>query len=179
MSTAKAGGGRRVLLATLLAAAAMQAGWAEPDLGQPLDRDEIERWSLHVFPDGTGLPPGRGTPAEGATVYRRHCQSCHGSEGRGGSAEELAGATHRLNQPDPDKTIGSYWPYATTLFDYIRRSMPLNAPAALSADQVYAVTAYLLQLNGIVRDGFVVDRETLPRIVMPNRQGFFSDPHDR
>lgn len=158
-----------LLVGGIGAALAAPAG---PGLGQPLSIDEIAEISIHVFPDGSGLPPGRGTAAEGREIYERQCASCHGPNGTGGSAEELAGARNSLTDDPPDKTIGTYWPYATTLFDYIRRSMPLNAPRSLSVDQVYAVTAYLLFLNGIIGQDRALDEATLARIEMPNRNGF-------
>lgn len=143
-----------------------------PGLGQPLSIEEIAEISIHVFPDGSGLPPGHGTPREGQTIYDQQCAACHGAGGTGASAEELAGARNSLTHDPPDKTIGTYWPYATTLFDYIRRSMPLNAPSSLTADQIYAVTAYLLFLNGIIGQDRDLDAASLSKIQMPNRNGF-------
>lgn len=143
-----------------------------PKLGKPASPQEIAAWSLTVFPDGKGLPAGRGTAAEGKTVYEQHCASCHGVKGSGGSAEELAGARHGLTDATPDKTIGTYWPYATTLFDFVRRSMPPNAPGSLGADQVYAVCAYLLHINGIIAETAEMDATALPLVKMPNREGF-------
>jgi cytochrome c len=165
---------RRIVAVALLSAAVPMMAVAAPNLGRPAMPEEVARWDLSVFPDGQGLPQGRGSVADGAAIYREHCVSCHGAGGRGASAEELAGASHRLTDPSPDKTIGSYWPYATTLFDYVRRSMPLNAPASLDDNQVYAVTAYLLHLNGILPEGSEIGRDSLPRVVMPNRQGFIA-----
>ncbi len=143
-----------------------------PGLGRPMPIDEIAEISIHVFPDGSGLPPGHGAAAEGRGIYDQQCASCHGAGGTGASAEELAGARNSLTDDPPDKTIGTYWPYATTLFDYIRRSMPLNAPRSLSADQVYAVTAYLLFLNGIIAQDRELDAASLSKVQMPNRTGF-------
>lgn len=158
-------------LALLLTAG--QARAAEgPKLGQPAGPQDIARWSLTVFPDGRGLPPGRGTAAEGKAVYGQHCAACHGAQGAGGSAEELAGARHGLADAAPDKTIGTYWPYATTLFDYLRRSMPPNAPGSLGDDQLYAVCAYLLHINGVIAEAAEMNAATLPQVKMPNREGF-------
>lgn len=164
----------RKLLPLLLGFAGATPGWAVegPRLGRLLTLDEIAAISIHVFPDGSGLPPGRGSVAQGATIYRQRCAACHGPEGQGVSADELAGATNSLTDDPPDKTIGTYWPYATTLFDYVRRSMPLDAPRSLSADEVYAVTAYLLFLNGILDEDKVLDAASLSKVRMPNRDGF-------
>lgn len=143
-----------------------------PKLGAPASPQDIAAWSLTVFPDGRGLPPGHGNAAAGKAVYEQHCAACHGPAGIGGSAEELAGAKHGLTDSPPDKTIGTYWPYATTLFDFVRRSMPPGAPGSLSAEQVYAVCAYLLHVNGIISETAEMDAATLPQVKMPNREGF-------
>lgn len=143
-----------------------------PNLGQIASPEEIRRWSLNVFPDGRGLPAGKGNVADGTSVYEQKCQSCHGPKGIGASADELAGTRHKLTDPNPDKAIGNYWPYATTLFDFIRRSMPLDSPGSLTDDQVYSVTAYLLYLNGVVDIQAVMDAQSLPKVAMPNRDGF-------
>ena len=143
-----------------------------PELGQPAPVEDIEKWDIGIMPDGEGLPPGRGTVPEGKVVYETHCASCHGPAGAGGSADQLAGATMGLTSEYPEKTIGSYWPYATTLFDMTRRSMPMDKPGLLTDDEVYAVTAYLLYLNNIIDETAVMDATTLPRVKMPNREGF-------
>jgi len=151
--------------------AAMGAAPEGPGLGRPATPEEIAGQDINVFPDGTGLPPGRGTALEGKAVYDARCASCHGPKGIGGSAGELAGGGSLIG-PHPDKNIGTYWPYATTLFDFIRRSMPLDAPRSLNENQVYAVTAYLLHINGILDERAEMNAATLPRIAMPNRDGF-------
>lgn len=143
-----------------------------PHLGRPADPQVLARQRLNVFPDGSGLPAGRGTVAEGGALYARHCAACHGRDARGGSAEELAGAVRPLNDPDADRTIGSYWPHATTLFDFIRRAKPMGAPGTLSADEVYALCAWLLHANGVVPADAVMDAQSLPAVRMPNRDGF-------
>ncbi len=141
-------------------------------LGIPASAAEVAARRLNVFPDGKGLPDGKGSALEGKAIYAERCASCHGAAGTGGSAEELAGG--RLDGPSPDKTIGTYWPYATTVFDFVRRSMPLDVPGSLSNDQVYAVTAYLLNLNGIIDERAEMNAATLPQVKMPNRDGFIA-----
>ena len=143
-----------------------------PGLGIPASPQEIATWNLTVFPDGRGLPPGHGSAVEGKSVYQRYCASCHGANGSGGSSEELAGAKHGLTEAHPDKTIGTYWPFATTLFDFVRRSMPPDAPGSLSSDQLYAVCAFLLNLNGIIAESAEMNAATLAQVKMPNREGF-------
>jgi len=124
---------------------------------------------IDIRPEGTGLPPGRGVAADGAATYRRHCASCHGAAGEGGRANPLVG-----REPEP-QTIGSYWPYATTVFDYIRRAMPTTAPGSLTDDEVYGLTAWLLARNGIIGDDTVLDATSLPRVEMPARDRFVPD----
>ncbi|QSA95908.1 c-type cytochrome [Methylococcus sp. EFPC2] len=144
-----------------------------PHLGIPASPSDIAAWNMTVYPDGQGLPPGRGKAADGKTIYEHHCGSCHGPKGAGGSAEELAGGTtENLKGPHPDKTIGAYWPYATTVFDFVRRSMPLDAPGSLTTDQIYAVTAYLLHINGLIEENAEIGPQNLAKVQMPNREGF-------
>ncbi len=143
-----------------------------PKLGKPATPEEIAGWDISIPPDGSGLPKGSGDAKAGAAVYATKCATCHGAKGEGASAEELVGGKGSLATDNPTLTVGSYWPYATTLFDYIRRAMPADAPFSLSADEVYAVSAYLLYLNGIVGESDVIDAKTLPKIQMPNRNGF-------
>ena len=143
-----------------------------PGLGRPAPAELIAAWDTDVMPDGTGLPPGRGSAQAGEALYRTHCLTCHGEGGLGDSGDQLAGAKMGLTDEWPEKTIGNFWPYATTLFDFIRRSKPMQTPGSLSNDEVYALTAYLLNLNGIVGPDAVMDATTLPKVVMPNRNGF-------
>jgi len=160
------------LIATALLAPSALAD--APMLGIPVPQAAIDDIDLTVMPDGEGLPAGSGSVADGAEVYRSHCLACHGPEGRDGINDALVGGLGTLATPRPIMTVGSFWPYATTLFDYVRRAMPYNAPGSLSSDQVYAVTAYLLNLNGVVSDDAVLDADTLPQVRMPNRDGFTS-----
>lgn len=148
------------------------AGPAAPRLGRPADAQMIAAWDRNVMPEGEGLPPGSGIAAAGERLFAVQCASCHGPEGIGGSADELAGGRMPLTSDTPDKNIGTYWPYATTLFDFIRRSMPMTAPSSLTDEQVYALTAYLLWRNGIIERDTVIDARTLPRVRMPNEDGF-------
>ena len=154
------------------AAGAASAALGGPGLGRVLTEAELTDLRHTIYPDDSGLPPGRGSVREGARVYAAHCVSCHGPEGRGATADELAGGRMPLDSDTPDKVIGTYWPYATTLFDFIARAMPLNAPKTLSADQVYAVSAYLLHLNGLLPEDGALDAAALAAIRMPNRDGF-------
>jgi cytochrome c len=145
-------------------------------IGRPATEAEIAAWNIDIDRDGRKLPPGSGSVAQGRAVFEAHCASCHGSRGEGGIGDRLVGGQGTLASAKPIKTVGSFWPYAPTLFDYIRRAMPLNAPQSLSADEVYAVSAYLLRLNGLVSDETILDAKSLAAIRMPNRDGFVPDP---
>ena len=136
-----------------------------PQFGQPIAPADIAPWDISIGPDGAGLPPGRGTARQGETVYAAKCQACHGEKGAGGPNDALVGGIGSL-APDkpPVKTVGSYWPYATTLFDYVRRAMPFQEPKSLTNDEVYAVSAYILNLNGIVGTNDVLDAQSLPKV---------------
>jgi cytochrome c len=178
-----------LLAAALLAAAAASAqqrpqqgdveegprlGKAEegPRLGLRATEAQVAGWDVSIPPDGSGLPPGSGTPSQGAAIYAVKCIACHGAEGAGNPNDRLVGGQGTLASGSPVRTIGSYWPYATTLFDYIRRAMPYPMPHSLTDDETYALTAYLLRLNGIVGDDAVIDAQSLPRVRMPNRDNF-------
>ena len=154
-----------------------QLAWAAdtPGLGEPVQSAEIARWDISIPPSGEGLPNGGGTARQGAPIYQAKCQSCHGEKGTGELADPLAGGIGTLTSRAPVRTVGSYWPYATTLFDYVRRAMPLANPLSLTNDEVYAVSAYVLYLNGIIGADVALNAQTLPRIKMPNREGFISD----
>jgi len=158
----------------LLAAVVFVSGtvFAAPDLGRDVKPEEIAAWEITIPPDGKGLPAGGGTAAAGETVYAAKCAGCHGAKGTEGPADRLVGGIGTLATPKPVRTVGSYWPFATTLFDYIRRAMPYNAPRSLSNDEVYALCAYLLFLNGIIGPEVRIDAKTLPQVKMPNRDGF-------
>jgi S-disulfanyl-L-cysteine oxidoreductase SoxD len=144
-------------------------------IGHTVTPNQIRSWDIDVAPDGKNLPPGSGSVVQGKEVYFAQCAACHGPQGQGGLGDRLVGGQGTLATPSPIKTIGSYWPYATTLFDYIRRAMPLNAPQSMSNADVYAVAGYLLYLNGLVGEDAVIDATTLPAIRMPNRDGFVGD----
>lgn len=142
-------------------------------LGQPADLlSQQPQWNLSISPDGQNLPIGQGTVQQGADIFASQCASCHGPQGIGASAEPLVGEVGSLTTDYPEKTVNSYWPYATTLFDYIRRSMPINAPFSLSVDKVYALCAYILNQDDIIADNVELNEETLPQVTMPNRNGF-------
>jgi S-disulfanyl-L-cysteine oxidoreductase SoxD len=145
-----------------------------PNLGRPLTPEEIRKIDITVSPDGRGLPSGSGSVAIGAGVYAKACQSCHGAQGAGKPQDQLTGGVGTLGSGKPVKTPASYWPAATTLFDYIRRAMPITSPQSLTNDEVYAVTAYILSIDGIVPADAVLDAKSLPRVKMPNKDGFVS-----
>lgn len=153
-----------------------QGGTHGYGIGRPATDQEIQAWNIDVAPTGEGLPPGRGTVKEGATLFAARCAACHGATGQEGPMDRLVGGVGTLASRQPIKTIGSYWPYATTLYDYVRRAMPFPAPQSLSPDEVYSVVAWLLYRNGIIAEDFVLDAQSLPGISMPNRQGFVPDP---
>jgi cytochrome c len=143
-----------------------------PHLGVPIAESDIAQWDIDILPDGTGLPPGSGTVAEGSEVYAVKCALCHGVDGEGGISLALIGGQPLTNGIDTGKTIGNFWQYATTVFDYTRRAMPWLTPRTLSDDEVYALTAYLLAINNIIGGDDVMNAETLPAVQMPNRDGF-------
>jgi S-disulfanyl-L-cysteine oxidoreductase SoxD len=146
--------------------------------GKLATRDEIAGWDIDVRGDGTGLPSGKGTVPRGEEVYAQQCAACHGAFGEGeGRYPRLIGGEGSLTGDRPEPTVGSYWPFAPTLWDYINRAMPFHAPRSLSAEDVYAVTAYVLSLNNIVPSEFVADPDSLPKVKMPNRDRFtWQDP---
>lgn len=144
--------------------------------GSPATETEIKGWDIDVAPDGAGLPPGHGTVSQGAMVYAAKCASCHGATGIEGPHNRLVGGRGSLATDHPIKTIGSFWPYATTVYDYIHRAMPLTAPQSLTPDEVYSLVAWLLHQNGIIPKETVMDARALPAVRMPNRNRFVTDP---
>jgi mono/diheme cytochrome c family protein len=150
---------------------------AQHQLGRTATTAEIRAADITVLPDGTGLPEGRGNAIAGEPVYKSRCAVCHGAkaEGRKGEYPALVGGRGTLATSKPVKTVGSYWPYATTLWDHINRAMPFNTPHILPPNDVYAVTAFILHLNGIVGREELLTEKTLPKVVMPNREGFVPD----
>jgi cytochrome c len=158
---------------SLVAGIAMAAQVAPPKLGRPATQDELSKADISIPPDGKGLPSGSGSVAQGTQVYSQKCEVCHGPMGAGTpSGDRLVGGIGTLNSPNPIKTVGSYWPYATTVFDYIRRAMPITNPQSLSNDEAYAVTAYILSLDNIVPKDATLDAQSLPKVQMPNKAGF-------
>jgi cytochrome c len=155
------------------------------DFGAPASTADIAAVAIAIAPDGKGLPPGKGDYVAGKKVYESTCIACHGDKLQGvaglkdmpaGAALRLIGGRSTLTTKDPVMTVESYWPYATTLFDYVRRAMPFMAPGSLIADEVYAVSAYILAEANIIDRAMILDAETLPRVRMPNRDGFIPDP---
>ena len=150
-----------------------------PRLGKPISAAELAAWDTSVMPDGTGLPAGSGSAAQGAQIYAQKCGACHGEGGAGGSASALLPKGPITSINGAEKTIANFWPYASTLFDYIRRAMPWQQPKSLTNDEVYALTAYLLALNKVIDDGATLDAAALSRVKMPNRDGFILRFPDR
>ena len=161
-----------VLVGLTLLGYALSAAQESPNLGRQATPAEIAGWDISISPDGAGLPLGGGAPEHGATVYAQKCQSCHGEKGAGKPNDRLIGGQGTLTSKKPVRTIGSYWPYATTVFDYVRRAMPYTQPQSLTNDEVYAVTAYLLYLNEIIGAEDTMNAQTLPQVKMPNRDNF-------
>ncbi len=171
---------RKLLIAPVLAALLSFLGRAEAQspygIGRAATPAEIAGWNIDIGRDGRGLPPGSGTVSQGREVFAQQCAACHGDKGQGGVGDKLVGGQGTLGTANPVRTVGSYWPYAPTLFDYIRRAMPQNAPQSLSSDDVYAVSAYILNLNGVLPDDAKLDAKTLAAVRMPNRDHFTGDP---
>lgn len=159
-----------VLFAALLGACASVAQ-DSPGLGTPVSEAQLQGWDLIVAPDGSGLPAGAGTAAQGQVVYEQNCASCHGMQGEGMPGVPALAGGSPIGTP-PLMTVGSYWPHASTIFDYVRRAMPPLAPKSLTDTQVYQVTAYVLHLHNIVERDFVLDRDSLPAVQMPNGGNF-------
>jgi S-disulfanyl-L-cysteine oxidoreductase SoxD len=164
-----------LLLALLLASAAISAQAPTYDIGRPPTPEDIRALGSPIAPDGSGLPAGSGTVAEGRALFASRCARCHGPQGEGGIGVRLVGGQGTLASPKPLKTVGSFWPYATTLWDYINRAMPYDEPGRLTAPEVYSAVAFVLNLNGIVGDPARLDATSLAAVKMPNRDGFVPD----
>ena len=168
MSTLKPSFALVIALAFGCGAAAAQT----PRLGKPIPERDIAAWDISAAPDGTGLPPGSGTPAQGAKIYVEKCVACHGESGKGKPFAALVGGSPLTNGIETPKTIANFWGYSTIVFDFIRRAMPFQQPRTLTNDEVYALTAYILELNKLIGENDVMDAKTLPMVQMPNRDGF-------
>ncbi len=167
-----------VAAVTLLIAAPVSA--EKLGIGRALSPEELKGWDIAVRPDGHGAPPGKGTAAQGEEIFQAQCASCHGEFGEGKDRwPTLAGGHGTLKHDRPEKTVGSYWPYASTVFDYIKRAMPFGNAQSLSNDEVYALTAYVLQLNDVITDPkFEMNAKTMQAIKMPNAGGFYDDDRE-
>jgi mono/diheme cytochrome c family protein len=170
---------RKLAIGAVVATGAWGLAFADgPKLGKPISPSDLSAWDINVLPDGTNLPPGSGKAADGAKIFAEKCALCHGDNGKGGIAGQLVGGPPKASL-DGGKTIANFWPASTTLFDYIRRAMPYNAPRSLSDQEVYALTAYLLAANKLIGEGEEIDAKTLPKVVMPNRDNFIIRFPDR
>jgi cytochrome c len=165
-----------VFLVGIASSAAFAAG---PNLGQPVTQADLAAWDISIQPDGTGLPPGSGTAAQGAPIFSQKCALCHGEGAKGGTSSALVGGAPLTSGIETVKTIANFWGYSTTLFDFIRRAMPWQQPRSLTNDEVYALCAYLLALNKIIRETDTMNAQTLPKVKMPNRDGFIIRFPDR
>jgi S-disulfanyl-L-cysteine oxidoreductase SoxD len=165
-------------LSALFFAAAVTVSAQSPgyQVGRPPTPQEIRELGSAIAPDGTGLPEGSGTVAAGRSLFAAQCARCHGPAGEGDIGARLVGGQGTLATPRPLKTVGSFWPYATTLWDYVNRAMPFDQPGLLQPPEVYAAVAYVLNLNGIIAADQVMDAASLPKVKMPNRDGFVADP---
>lgn len=163
----------RVIAEAAVIACMASSGFAQ-DVGRPVSESDIAALDITVLPDGTNLPAGQGSVADGVEIFRQSCAACHGATGTEGPANVLVGGIGSLASDTPVKTVGSYWPYAPGVFDYVRRVMPYWAPGSLTDDQAYAVTAYLLHLNGIVGPDAEMNAKALAAVKMPNRRGFIT-----
>jgi mono/diheme cytochrome c family protein len=171
---------RAIFTASLLLAIMTGASLAEtPNLGQPIDEAAIAAWDISILPDGTGLPKGSGTPAQGAKIYAEKCIACHGDNGKGGAAAALVSDRELAGINAAQKTIKNFWPYSTTIFDFIRRAMPFQMPRSLTDDEVYALTAYILAENKLIGETDMMNAQTLPKVRMPNRDNFIIRFPDR
>jgi S-disulfanyl-L-cysteine oxidoreductase SoxD len=176
----------RIAVAVLFALAASAHAQTKKDaarnygIGQAVSAELIAGWDIDVRPDGQGAPPGRGSVKDGEKVYLDKCAACHGEFGESaGRWPQIAQGKGTLASHDPVKTVGSYFPYLSSVFDYIRRAMPFGDAESLSGDELYAVTAYVLSLNDIVGDKFVLSKDTWGNVKMPNQGGFYDDDREK
>jgi mono/diheme cytochrome c family protein len=167
---------RSALVFVLAGAVTLAAQSPKYGVGRTATPEEIRDLGAAIAPDGGGLPEGSGTVAAGREVFAARCSRCHGQKGEGDVGATLVGGRGTLRTPRPLKTVGSYWPYATTVWDYVNRAMPFDEPGLLKPPEVYAVVAYILNLNDIIGDDSVMDARSLPKVKMPNRDGFVADP---
>jgi S-disulfanyl-L-cysteine oxidoreductase SoxD len=171
---------RAIFTASLWLAMMAGASWAEtPNLGKPIDEAAIAPWDISILPDGTGLPKGSGTPAQGAPIFAEKCAACHGDNGKGGEAAALVSDRELAGISAAQKTIRNFWPYSTTIFDFVRRAMPAQMPHSLTDDEVYALTAYILAENKLIGANDTMDAQSLPKVKMPNRDNFIIRFPDR
>jgi cytochrome c len=167
---------RAIVIVVIVAAATLSAQSSRYGVGRPPTPEEFREVSSAIAPDGTGLPAGAGTVAAGRALFAAQCARCHGPEGEGGVGARLVGGQGTLATPRPLKTVGSFWPHATTLWDDVNRAMPFDRPGLLEPSEVYAAVAYVLNLNGIIDEDQAMDAASLPKVKMPNRDGFVADP---
>lgn len=171
-----------IMAGAAIAVGCAQSSWSTEEratgygLGRSATEAEVRAWNIDVSPNGEGLPSGQGTVKQGAQVYAAKCAKCHGLTGTEGPYDVLVGGRDTLKTTKPLKTVGSYWPYAATLYDYINRAMPFDAPQSLTSDEMYGVIAWLLYQNGIIEAETVLDAQRLKSVEMPNRLGFIRDP---
>jgi cytochrome c len=171
---------RAIFAASLGLAMVTGAALAEtPNLGKPIDEAAIAAWDISIMPDGTGLPKGSGTPAQGAPIFAEKCAACHGENGKGGEANAVISDRELIGINAAQKTIRNFWPYSTTVFDFIRRAMPFQMPHSLTDDEVYALTAYILAGNKLIGANDAMDAQSLPKVKMPNRDNFIIRFPDR
>jgi S-disulfanyl-L-cysteine oxidoreductase SoxD len=163
-------------LSLIVFAGALVAQSPKYGIGRPATPEQIHKLGAAIAPDGTGLPEGSGTVAAGRAVFAARCAKCHGEKAEGGTGPALVGGQGTLDTAKPLKTVGSFWPYATTVWDYTNRAMPFDQPGLLKPAEVYAVVAYILNINGIIGSDQAMDAKSLPKVKMPNRDGFVADP---
>ena len=170
-----------VYSAQLVFALSISGAFAEgPNLGTPIDPADVAAWDISVMPDGSGLPAGSGTPAQGERIYAEKCVACHDKDGKNKFGfSPLFGGGKITDISAGMKTIANFWPYSTTLFDFIRRGMPWQQPRSLTDDEVYALTAFILAKNKLIGETDTMNSETLPKVRMPNRGGFIIRFPDR